>query len=71
MPLQATSKRLRLFFTTEFHSSCLLFLIICISFPAPHQSLTPSTAITILPHYSNLSTIGLSLISELFFSYQQ
>jgi len=65
LPLK--SKCFDLFFAIGFHSSCLLSLIICISVPVPHQFLTPSTAITILPHYSNLSAVGLSLISEFFF----
>jgi len=64
--LPPKSKCVYLFFAIGFHSSCLLSLIICISVPVPHQFLTPSTAITILPHYSNLSAVGLSLISEFF-----
>jgi len=66
MVLPATTEH-HLFFAIEFHSSCLLSLSSFASrFPILISFLTPSTAITILPHYSNFSTIGQSLISELF-----
>ena len=62
----ATSKRLSSVLYDRISFVASAFPHHCILFSVLHQFLTPSTAITILPHYSTLSTVGLSLTSELF-----